>query len=379
MTQAIFKAYWYPSGGTYFDGQYLDDLQTVNITKGRVNVQDPFKAATTSIGGRDPSDLPAISVGDFLMVEAYPADLSVQYIMFVGRIADVQIEYGIVPAMDRWTILGEDALANAGRLNVTGSWLDGVTTAEAAEDILTGSGVPISIIDPLLAGSSFVSAQTITNGNVLGVLNQLIATEQGRLYGAQNDAIQWLGRDELNQGFPLVRFTDDPQPISIYDQAKYDTLNFASLADNLANKVTVTPEGLAPQTFGSGTKSFEMNSYDQNTSQALSLAAYVQSTLTQASDVPFSISARTSQQSNLALLALATTGPQVGYFVEIELRGTTYSCVINGSTVSSDPSDTRVQLNLFAADLTAFFIIGDDYFGRLQDDGPPAFNNKLGF
>jgi hypothetical protein len=109
------------------------------------------------------------------------------------------------------------------------------------------------------------------------------------------------------------------------------------------------------------------------------LAAYVQSTLTQASDVPYSISARTSQQSNLALLALAATGPQVGYFVEIELRGTTYSCVINGSTVSSDPSDTRVQLNLFAADLTAFFIIGDDYYGRLQDDGPPAFNNKLGF
>jgi hypothetical protein len=55
-----------------------------------------------------------------------------------------------------------------------------------------------------------------------------------------------------------------------------------------------------------------------------------------------------------------------------------FSCIINGSSVSSDPSDTRVQLNLYAADLSSFLVLDDDYFGRLQDDAP-AFNNKLGF
>jgi hypothetical protein len=34
---------------------------------------------------------------------------------------------------------------------------------------------------------------------------------------------------------------------------------------------------------------------------------------------------------------------------------------------------------LYAADLSSFLVLDDDYFGRLQDDGPPAFNNKLGF
>jgi hypothetical protein len=141
----------------------------------------------------------------------------------------------------------------------------------------------------------------------------------------------------------------------------------------------VTPEGLAPQSFGSGTKSFELNSYDETTSQAGDLAAYVQSTLTQTIDVPYSISARISSQEDLFLLQLASTGTIERNFVQVELRGTLYNCIINGSTVSADPSDTRVQLNLFAADLSAFFVLDNDFYGVLQTDGPPAFNNKLGF
>jgi hypothetical protein len=379
MAEVVFKAYWYPSGGTYFDGQYLDDLQTVNITSGRVGVQDPYRAGTANIGGRNPSDLPVIEIGDFLIVEAYPPDESLQFVMFQGRIANVEVQFGFLPSLDRYTIFAEDALANAGRLNTSGSWAAGITTAEAAEDILTGTGVPIVFITPALAGASKVSAQSLTNVNLLTVLNDLIATEQGNLTSASDDQIQWQGRREFTVSNPSALFTDDPAEVSITPQISYDVLNFASLADNVANKVTVTPEGLAPQTFGTGTKSFELKSYDQTTSQAGDLAAYVQSTLTQATDVPYSISSRTSMQSDLFLLALAATGPRERLFVQVELRGTVYNCIINGATVSSDPSDTRVQLNLFAADLSSFLVLDDSFYGRLQDDGPPAYNNKLGF
>jgi hypothetical protein len=379
MADVIFKAYWYPASGTFFDGQYLDDLQTVNITTGRKGVQDPYKAGTANIEGRNPADLPVIEVGDFLRIEAYPPDESLQYFMFQGRIADVQIQYGFVPALDRYTIFAEDALANAGRLNVSGSWVAGITTAEAADDILAGTGVPITFPTPLKAGASKVSAQTLTNANLLTVLNELVATEQGSITGGANDSIIWQGRQEFTVSNPSALFTDDSEEVSVTPQIAYDVLNFASLADNVATKVIVTPEGLAPQTFGSGTKSFEMKSYDQTTSQAGDLAAYVQSTLTQATDVPFSISSRTSLQSDLFLIALASTGAQERNFVEVELRGTIYNCIINGATVSSDPSDTRVQLYLFAADLSAFFVLDDNFYGVLQDDGPPAFNNKLGF
>ena len=379
MAEVVFKAYWYPSGGTYFDGEYLDDLQTVNITSGRVGVQDPYRAGTASITGRNPSDLPAIEVGDFLWVEAYPPDLSVQYYMFQGRVADVQIQYGFVSSMDTYTIIAEDALANAGRLNVNGSWSAGISTAEAASNLFAGTGVPFTIIDTYIERASKVSAQSLTNANVLTVLNELIATEQGNITGGAGDAIIWQGRNEFTVSNPSALFTDDPQEISVVTQLKYDTLNFASLADNVANKVIVSPEGLAPQTFGTGTKSFEMKSYDQTTSQAGDLAAYVQSTLTQATDVPFLVSARTSMQTDLFLLGLAATGAQERLFVQVELRGTVYNCIINGATVSSDPSDTRVSLNLFAADLSAFFVLDNSFYGRLQDDGPPAYNNKLGF
>jgi hypothetical protein len=379
MAEAIFKAYWYPASGTFFDGEYLDDLQTVSITTGRVGVQDPYRAGTASITGRNPSDLPAIEVGDFLWVEAYPPDLSVQYYMFLGRVADVQIQYGFIDSMDTYTIIGENALANAGRLNVSGSWAAGITTAEAADEILAGTGVPITFPTPSKAGASKVSAQTLTNANLLTVLNELIATEQGSITGGAGDSIIWQGRQEFTVSNPSALFTDDPQEISVVTQLRYDTLNFASLADNVANKVIVSPDGLAPQTFGTGTKSFEMKSYDQTTSQAGDLAAYVQSTLTQATDVPFLVSARTSMQTDLFLLALASTGEQERLFVQVELRGTVYNCIVNGATVSADPSDTRVSLNLFAADLSSFFVLDDDFYGRLQDDGPPAFNNKLGF
>jgi hypothetical protein len=351
----------------------------VNITTGRKGVQDPYKAGTANIEGRNPSDLPVIEVGDFLIVEAYPPDESIQYFMFQGRIADVQIQFGFVPALDRYTIFAEDALANAGRLNINGSWAAGLSTAEAASAFLAGTGVPFTVIDTFIERASKVSAQTLTNANVLTVLNELIATEQGNITGGGNDAIIWQGRNEFTVSNPSALFTDDPAEVSVTPQIVYDVLNFASFADNVATKVIVSPEGLAPQTFGTGTKSFEMKSYDQTTSQAANLAAYVQSTLTQATDVPFSISTRTSLQSDLFILALAAIGAQVRDFVEVELRGTIYNCIINGATVSSDPSDTRVQLYLFAADLSAFFVLDNDFYGRLQDDGPPAFNNKLGF
>jgi hypothetical protein len=379
MADVVFKAYWYPSDGTYFDGQYLDDLQTVNIITGRKGVQDPYRAGTANIEGRNPSDLPVIEVGDFLIVEAYPPDESIQYFMFQGRIADVQIQFGFVPALDRYTIFAEDALANAGRLNVSGSWAAGLSTGEAASFLLAGTGVPFTVIDTYIERASKVSAQTFTNANVLTVLNELVATEQGNITGGGDDAIIWQGRNEFTVSNPSALFTDDPAEVSVTPQIVYDVLNFASLADNVANKVIVSPEGLAPQTFGTGTKSFEMKSYDQTTSQAANLAAYVQSTLTQATDVPFSISTRTSLQSDLFILQLAANGAQARNFLEVELRGTTYNCIINGATVSSDPSDTRVQLYLFAADLSAFFVLDNDFYGRLQDDGPPAFNNKLGF
>jgi hypothetical protein len=379
MAEAIFKAYWYPASGTFFDGEYLDDLQTVNITTGRVGVQDPYRAGTTSISGRNPSALPAIEVGDFLWIQAFPSDESFSYPMFYGRVADVQIQFGFVANMDTYTIIAEDALANAGRLNINGSWIAGISTAEAASHFLAGTGVPFTIIDTYIERASKVSAQSLTNANVLTVLNQLIATEQGNITGGAADSIIWQGRNEFTVSNPSALFTDDPAEVSVVTQLKYDTLNFASLADNVANKVIVSPEGLASQTFGTGTKSFEMKSYDQTTSQAGDLAAYVQSTLTQATDVPFLVSARTSMQTDLFLLGLAATGAQERLFVQVELRGTVYNCIINGATVSSDPSDTRVTLNLFAADLSAFFVLDDDFYGRLQDDGPPAFNNKLGF
>ena len=109
------------------------------------------------------------------------------------------------------------------------------------------------------------------------------------------------------------------------------------------------------------------------------MAAYVRSTLDQTADVPFSVSTRSSMQSNNDLLGMTAQGFYNLLRLPIVLRGVKYECLIEGVQVSSTPSDTRFTFTLSAATSLSFLILDNTFYGRLQDDGPPAFNNKLGF
>jgi hypothetical protein len=84
-------------------------------------------------------------------------------------------------------------------------------------------------------------------------------------------------------------------------------------------------------------------------------------------------------QSNNDLLGMTTQGFYNLLRLPIVLRGVTYQCLIEGLQISSTPDDTRFTLILSGAAAQAFFTLDNSFYGRLQDDGPPAFNNKLGF
>lgn len=358
------------------NGNTITNVQGVNLNLGRQNIQDPFRAGTAQITGRNINALPNILIGNTVTLTA-DGDGTGDYIMFRGRVSDVVFQYGMVANEDIWTITAEDALGGAGREVATNSWTSTDTTYQAAEELVVETEVEIESVSPSLAGSSIVSAQTITNGNVLEVLQQLIQTEQGRIYGLTFDTIRWVGRDEL--GFTAsYEFTDGSLTPTL-PTTKYDVLNFRAFADNVANRVVVEPEGLAAQSFGSGAKTFTLKSYDVSTAQAQNLAAYVLSTLSDTAEVPFSVSTRSSMQSNNDLLAMTAQGFYNLLRLPIVLRGVTYQCLIEGVQVSSTPSDTRFTFTLSAATSLSFLILDNNFYGRLQDNGPPAFNNKLGF
>jgi hypothetical protein len=357
-------------------GNTLNNVQGVNLNLGRQNPQDPFRAGTARITGRNINALPNILIGNTVTLTA-DGDGTGDYIMFRGRVSDVVFEYGIVANEDIWTITAEDALGAAGRELFTEGWPANYTTYEAAQEVVNETEVDVDSVSPSLAGSSLVSAQSISNGNVLEVLQQLIQTEQGRIYGLTFDTIRWVGRDEL--GFVAsYEFTDGTLTPTL-PTTTYDVLNFRAFADNVANRVVVEPEGLAAQSFGSGAKTFSLKSYDVSTTQAQNLAAYVLSTLDQTADVPFSVSTRSSIQSNNDLLGMTAQGFYNLLRLPIVLRGVKYQCLIEGVQVSSTPSDTRFTFTLSAATSLSFFVLDNDFYGRLQTDGPPAFNNKLGF
>ena len=357
-------------------GNTLTNVQGVNLNLGRQNLQDPFRAGTATITGRNINALPSIAIGNTVQLTA-DGDGTGDYIMFRGRVSDVSLQYGMVANEDTWSITAEDALASAGRELFTEGWPDNFTTYEAAQEVVNETEVDVESVSPSLAGSSLVSAQSFSNGNMLEVLQQLIQTEQGRIYGLTFDTIRWVGRDEL--GFVAsYEFTDGTLTPTL-PTTTYDVLNFRALADNVANRVVVEPEGLAAQSSGTDGKTFSLKSYDVSTTQAKNLADYVLSTLRQTTNVPFSVSTRSSMQANNDLLGMTAQGFYNLIRLPIVLRGVTYQCLIEGVQISSNPSDTRFTFTLSAAANQAFFILDDTFFGRLQTDGPPAFNNKLGF
>ena len=352
----------------------LAEYVSLSVTKGRQQVQDPFKAGTATVTGLDISSVSGLNIGDYLSITVVAINGSpVLYRVFHGLIADITADYGFNTNMDRWTIQADDSLAAAGRAFTSNSFGAGVTTATAA--ILSASGTSVGVFEPLpTLAASRVSAQSFTNENLLTVLNQLIATEQGRLVSTTPLAILFFNRNSINIFGLLCNFTDGTVA-SALPAVKYQQIVFRSRADSFFTKVIVEPAGLASQSAGTGTRTYTMSSYDQTTTQASDLAGYVLATLDVSQDVPASISYIAENQAVASVVfalraAVDTLGAE--RTVQLTLRGTTYLCFVEGFTISADPSDTRFTLNLSSSEASVGLVLDDTILGVLD-------TSKLGF
>ena len=346
----------------------LYPVTSVSISRGRQQVQDPFRAATATVTGRDPQFLPSIRVGDVIQLSVFNPALQ-EIVMFYGYIADLNISYGEVPAADTWTIYCEDALAAAGRAQTSSSfsWSTGISTFDAAKLACTDAGIPITDIFNTASGST-VSAQSLFDTNLLTILQTLVQTEQGRLISLSDTSLGWIDRTALENSTQVVKFTDDP---ATYTGVKYTQAEFRSLADSFYESVTVEPQGLAAQTAGVGTRQYSMNSYDETTAQASNLAGYVLATLQSNVAAPSIISTISELQTNDDVL-LAARDAGTGERCGLLLRGYLYDLFIEGVTISANPDQTRFTFNVVSADALNFFILDSSTFGVLD-------TNKLGF
>ncbi len=350
----------------------LTNVQSVTISRGRVQIQDPFKTGTATITGRVPSSLPTLDVGTLIGIYVYDSNNAVITVAFVGRVADLRISFGEVASMDTWTIYAEDAMADAGRAltTATGGFAAGDTTWEAAEKIALDAGIPLDLFPSSVSGST-VSAQSLPNTNALNILQELIFTEQGRIYSSPiADELIWQDRNNIFQydtAFTDGTVTLPPQYVPI----AFNEIQFFSQADSFADRVVIKPEGLSNQSSGTGDRVFTGRSYDQTTTQAGNLADYVRSTLSVQVAKPQTVSCVSESQDNNEMLFLFKAAGSLATALVV-LRGVQYQVFVEGAILTGNPDQTRISFNLVSADALNFFRLDNVDFGVLDQ-------NRLGF
>lgn len=334
----------------------LTNITSVQLTKGRVKVSDNLRTGTATVTGRKPGDLPALQIGDTIQLTVTDPDTSTS-VEFNYRLADLIIDYGIVSNMDTWTMLLEDAFAYLGRAVITRSWSSGTLAVDQAANVTNDVGIALITSG---TGKSTVSAQTITDGNALEVFQNLVNTEQALVQAGDND-ITWYNRG-WQSTITYTNFADDGTA------NKYDVLKFAGLADNYADEVVVYPVGASAVSFGAGAFSYSLNSYSVDSATATDLAGYVKGVF----DVQDAVPTVMSTLLNTASTAGPLTATGVGKGVNVKFRGTTYTALVEGFVITSDPQSTRITYYLSSAEFFSFLTLDDALLGKLDE-------NKLGF
>jgi len=356
----------------------LNDIQDINIEQGRQWTTDPYDAARMIIRCRNIAGWgsPNPKIGQRIRCNI-TTNYGGVYNYFVGRITDVQIEYGNVPAMDTAVITCESALGYLARRQLTAQALTQKSTTEQAYDAVVASSVPVTATYD--AGSSTASAQTYT-GNLLDLVNQLIPnTEYGRIvqHGnttATQPSVKFLPRNKTSGS---IIATDNPASAALI---KYHSINFTSGQDNHYTQVTVQPQGLATQvsTNGSTYYGLTVSSLDYTTGQALSHAQYLVNNFSNTDSEIAGFSWRLSNNPLMSNsekdlnLADFQSLYQVGALVTLDFRGTFYKGVLEGVNVTITSDDISFDCYVSPKDLNAYLILNDADYGQLNE-------NKLGF
>jgi len=349
--------YWRVYKGV-LGSQELLNIQQVNVTQGRRVLSDSYAAGTASIEGRRPDLLPALNIGDLLVLQITNPNTSPASTRELGfRVADFRITYGIISDMDTWILQLEDAFAVMGRARMTQTWSAGTSIEVVLGDVC--SAASITFYEVVARDWGTVGATTVTNGSCLETAQNAINTEQGLLF-ASGDAITAY-TNGWQQYLTFADFSDAGGAATRYQQ-----LQFMSMADNYATRVTVTIDGTGGATSGTGNYSYLVDTYAPNTAQAQNIAEYLKGALSVQSAGPIQMTVFLNDETSTRTLNSLLGG------VNITFRGNSYKAQSIGYTISSDVNTTRVTLNLSSADFYNFLVLDNATFGRLD-------YNRLGF
>jgi hypothetical protein len=297
-------------------------------------------------------------------------------------ISNTVIEYGIpyvggVGNSDRLTISIEGVFAQLGRQQGEGYAMPADTLYDQLDIAGGASSVPMN--------TAVTNTQPLSGTTVSSTwgdwLNKVLLTLNGRLWDF--DDINMRISTPFEQKIGTINFSDAANNAT---NQVYNALSFGSYGDNYYTQVTVDPEGFAPVTVDTGVggnyRTLLMNTLNASTSQATDFANYLLSNYNDQSFQLLSISRLAESQAVFKLDQISAYYP--GYGVEtgfgslpgtqvnVTFRGTVFSCVIEGATMSATPESSTYTYYVSGADLNAYLLLNNAVFGRLD-------YNKLGY
>jgi hypothetical protein len=346
-----------------------DLVQSWNYRYGRQNVTDQWAAGSAQVAGWDPASLPTISVADWIKFDDQTH--GDQYVLVL---ADFVRTYNPAADTDTWEMRLEDAYAQAGRARATlaANTLGGETPGT----VVTYGALVANIAASVWGGSnSTCPVISVAKGESLTGLIQTLNNQAGAYIQANNidDGIQWFGVDQTawwgdpSNKFTTTNFDDDG---TLTNGEPYTDIQFEGLADAYFDRVYVQASGLAIQDAGTGTRTYETNTYHQTTAQADSWANYLLQQLGSTTPTPGTLGTTTAAWATVANIAPVDLLP--GNEITLRLRGTNYYGIIEGGIVSATPAQTRFTLYLSDREAVNFLLLDDPVWGELD-------NNRLGF
>jgi len=363
----------------------LTNVQSIYLSIGVQAQLDQLRANTGTIEIRYPSGyaspIAELVQGTYIKImnNTNPA---AAYLLWVGRISDITVKYGIpyasnVGNADYLTILVEGSFASLGRM----AGNDYSMAAGTIATQLTTAGTQTGLAIGWLGSSTQAGAAATISGTWSDWLAKTALSANARMWNTKDNSLFDITLVSPFQLYTTQNYFSDvrPQPEVT---ASYDEITFEGYADNYYTQVSVDPDGLATQTVTlSGAtnplRTYVVNTNNATTGQALDFANYLLANYSTPELAISSVSCIAEAQTLDMLLdkfagVTQSFARTPGVRTRVEFRGTIYQCIIEGVTMSATPAGARFTFYLSGADLNQYLILDDLFYGKLN-------SNKLGY
>ena len=353
----------------------LSNVQNISVSIGRQRQLDAYNASTVTVTLRYPTGFVTPNTdlvsGNFCAIN----NLTTGQFIFTGVINNVDVSYGIpyaggVGQADFLTFTAEGSFSRYGRSQGLNYAMAADTLYEQLIDCTTQSGLTVQT----LATNTQPMAATTVSSTWGDWLNKVLVTMNGRMQDGFTPGVVYV-YSPFDSVLADVNFSDTTNNAT---NQVYDQINFGSYADNYYRQVTVDPENFAAATVQTGSAPYRTlltNTFNASTSQATDYANYLLNNYKTQGQALLSISCFAEAQKTFKLDALTGSGSLAiypGTQVTVTFRGTVFTCIIEGVSMSATPESSRYTFYLSGADLNAYLKLNNTVFGRLD-------YNKLGY